>query len=83
MDATRYGSTTLHDALQQRGLSSRKDNSGPQVLIQDGRDVGQMSASVGWCLIRLLDDAPTDDYRRCDVFLARRLLAGLDRPPAG
>lgn len=77
-----YGNTTLSDALRERGLSSRLDNAGPlpgRVLTQKGRDVGRMPAGVGWCLVRLLDDEPTDDYSRSEVQLARRLLAGLDR----
>ena len=75
--------TTLHDALRQFDLTSRADNSGPlprRVLVQKGRDVGQMTAQTGWCFIRLMQGEPTDTYPRNVVTLARRLLAGVDRP---
>ena len=74
--------TTLHQALRARGLDSRKGDDGRKqgrILTQDGRDVGQMTASVGWCLVRLYDGDSTDDYPRHEVKTARRLLAGVDR----
>lgn len=76
-----YGTTTLASALRERGLRSRLP-ADPRVqgmiLMQGNRDVGLMMASVGWCLIRLLDKVSTDDCRRCDVRTARTLLAGMD-----
>jgi len=74
---TTYGSQTLSSALRERGLSSkpRPDNRG-RVLMQDTRDVGPMTVSVGWCLVRLLDKASINDCRRCDVQQAHKLLAG-------
>ena len=78
--ATSYGSTTLHDALYRRGLASRKNEEGTgRILTQKGRDVGVMTPSVGWCLIRLIDEAPLDDCQRGELREARQLFAGLDR----
>jgi len=76
-----YGEKTLKEALREHGLTSRL---GPEVkpgriLVQRGRDVGQMTVSTGWALIRLLDGQSTDECRRCDVYDARVLLADLDR----
>lgn len=80
-----YGNTPLATALRARGLYSRPGPDAKQgwVLVQKGRDVGQMTASVGWCLVRLLDGACLDDCRRCDVQVARQLLSQLDRPLFG
>jgi len=75
--------TTLHDALRHFDLHSREDKSGPlprRVLVQKGRDVGGMNAQQGWCFIRLMQGASTDDYPRSVVAHARKLLAGVDRP---
>jgi hypothetical protein len=76
-----YGEKTLREALREHGLSSRPgpDIQPGRILVQRGRDVGQMTASTGWALVRLLDGQSTDDCRRCDVYDARVLLAGIDR----
>ena len=75
---------TLHDALRARGLGSR-ETAGPRggrILTQDGRDIGSMTAWMGWCLVRLYDGDSVDDYPWHVVRAARRLLAGVDRPAA-
>lgn len=76
-----YGSTILSKALRQRGLSSKPshENKVGRILIQNGREVGPMTASVGWALVRLIDGTSLDDVPRCDVTAARKLYAGLDR----
>lgn len=74
-----YGNKPLHTALYEHGLSSKVGAEGHRILVQSGREIGKMTASVGWCLIRLLDNQPTDTYPRFEVEAARQLLAGIDR----
>jgi len=70
-----YGNQTLTQALREHGLSVRSG-----VLFQVGRRIGPMTSIVGWALIHLLDDNSTENYPRCTVYEARKLLSQLDRP---
>ena len=63
----------LSNHLRRHGLVLRHGS-----LIQGTRVIGKMTAAVGWALVRILDDENTDDCRRCDVYNAQRLRAGID-----
>lgn len=74
-----YGEKSLSTVLREHNLSHKSGADGLK-LIQEGRVVGVLpTASVGWCLIRLLDNQPIDHYPRSEVREARRLIAGLRR----
>jgi len=73
-----YGEMSLREALWKRKLTSRPGGKG-RVLVQRGRVIGPMTASVGWALVRLIDGNPTTDCRRCDVYAAKVLMAEMEK----